>query len=750
MLMPSQSTDIRSRDSINDALFPLLEVAECAVAARSRIPVLSLWKRLPFLPLFAAHLHLCWPGEVKSLPLSPRIGLFPFFGSDFDLLSRPFYHVQKAQSVRQAARTKRFSADSKSKGELYPDWEQAVDRWRHKLQHLVLPASSFISVDRVDDSGDIRQGHRQIIGRFAPRGEPRPQMFVPARVEVTRQMIRAFGSLDLVLVNVQNIRGKQLASSIEYFLREIPDTVPTLIIAASPADLMFVGALEPPSENPVTLTGLNRTSNVKVKEVNRDRPQAERQFCFAIEGLAEKSDIMSRLVSQAKRTWWATRQSMSVDTPRESLAFARLYADTLDRSPGCELELLEETKRLILQESENVAMRDERRNSLIQAVLHDAQGEGLLVLVRSDSAAEELKSILARHLDVTIAELSSLGVDVLNVFGPWPTTVYATCVSCGYFGTSTIDMLFASGARAGVLIADPIEARVAIWDIEKRFCGVPDLPDVVTADFRSLSVMLEAVASPSAAPISLPTLSGDSMRSGSGATAASMYPGKPTYVCLCFADGSTQQSTANARFEVVGRKRLQLQSITAKDLHVGDQVVLLNDDERAGFSERLLQAMDEGRFRNDKQTRSTWVLTLRAVRSAVKVAIPEIKQQMENEGVVVDASTIRTWLPSASSDDCGVPEGEDAFQAFAKAVGISMPRDILSDWFISINRLRINHRKIGRELVRAIRGNYLGRLDPVSVARMDKEWGVEAKALLEAARVAIIDDVIPLGSETHD
>jgi len=177
-------------------------------------------------------------------------------------------------------------------------------------------------------------------------------------------------------------------------------------------------------------------------------------------------------------------------------------------------------------------------------------------------------------------------------------------------------------------------------------------------------------------------------------------------------------------------------------------VVLLNDDERAGFSERLLQAMDEGRLRNDKQTRSTWVLTLRAIRSGVKVSVPEIKRRMENEGVAVDASTIRTWLPSASSDECGVPEGEDAFLAFAKAVDISMPRDILSNWFTSINRLRINHRKIGRELVRAIRGAYLGRLDPVSVARMDKEWGVEAKTLLEAARVATIDDVIPLGGET--
>lgn len=750
MLSSAQTFNTLAQDPIDEALFPLLELAENAVATHARIPVLSLWKRLPFIPLFAAHLHLRWPGQVKSLPLSPRIGIFPFFASDLELLCRPLYNVQKAQLVRQAARAKRFSVSPASKGELYPDWEQAVDRGRHKLQHLILPASSFISIDRVNENGDMRQGNRQIIGRFAPRGEPRPQLLVPARVEVTRQLIRAFGSLDLVLINVQNIRGKQLASSIEFFLRELPATVPTLILASSPADLIFVGALESPSKHPVILSGRNRGSSVKVKEVNRDRAQAERQFCFAIEGLADKSDILSRLVSQANRTWWATRQSMSVDTPREALAFARLYADMLDRSPGCELELLEETKRLILQESENATMRDERRNSLIQSVLHDAKGGSLLVLVRSDGAAEELKSTLARDLGVTVRDLSSLGVDVLNVFGPWPTAVYETCVACGYFGTSTIDMLFASGARGGVLIVDPIEARVAIWDIEKRFCGVPDLPDAVTADFRNLSTMLEAIASPSATPISLPTLSGDPTRSGSAATAASLYAGKPTYVCLCFADGSTQQSTANARYEVVGRKRLQLQSVAAKDLHIGDQVVLLNDDERAGFSERLLQAMDEGRLRNDKQARSTWVLTLRAIRLGVKVSVPDIKQRMEAAGIAVDASTIRTWLPSALSDECGVPEGEDAFLAFAKAVGMSMPTGILSDWFISINRLRINHRKIGRELVRAIRGNYLGRLDPASVARMEKEWGVEAKTLLEAARVATIDDVIPLGGETHD
>src|SRR5207247_1484317 len=104
------------------------------------------------------------------------------------------------QTLRQLARTRRFSPGSKAKGELYPDWEQAINRRRNKLEHLALPASSFISIDRVNDAGDIRQGNRPIIGRFAPRGEPKPQLLVPARVEVTRQMVRAFSDLDLVLV----------------------------------------------------------------------------------------------------------------------------------------------------------------------------------------------------------------------------------------------------------------------------------------------------------------------------------------------------------------------------------------------------------------------------------------------------------------------------------------------------------------------------------------------------------------------
>jgi hypothetical protein len=739
---------VLSPDFMDDELSPLLALADRAVTSRSRIAVLSLWKHLPLVPLFASHLHLKWAGQVDSLPLSPRIGIFPFFRSDMELLSKPLYSVTTARASRKNARTRRFSSANTFKGDLYPDWEQAVDRRGKRLGHMTLPASSFISIDRVSGTGDIKSGHRQVIGQLAPRGQLRPQFLVPSRVEVTRQLVRAFEDLDLVLVNVQSLRGKQLTSSIAHFLSVIPRTVPLLIVASSPADLIAIDALLPPSGTLEVLSDTRREASVQVRPINHDRVMAERQFCYAIDGLAEKSDMIARLVAQAQRAWWATRQSMSVAPPPEALAFETLYGDLVSRSPGIELELLEGAKQLILQEAGNSAARDERREAVIEAAFHDSSARSVMVLARSDSAARELRTALAQYLDVSPQDLAALGIQVQNVFSAWPSASFDVCVVAGYFGTSTIDMLFASKAAKLAMVVDPIEARIAIWDIEKRFCEVAGLPGSVMASLRSLTVALTTHASPSSDPISLSSLSGERGSSSSASTMTHHYGANASYVCICFADGATRQVAANARFEVLGRKRLQLKSVTAKELQIGDQVILVRDDERAAFSGDLLQLMDQGRLKEDSQTRSAWISMVRAVRASGKISASLIKKRMENAGIEVDLTTIRSWLPSATSDDCGVPESEAVFLAFAAALEIALPVDMLQQWYLAIKRLRIHHRVIGRELGKAIRGAYLGRLDAVTIARMEREWGVQARELLEAARVAVVDDVIPLSSET--
>ena len=747
MLGAAEALETAALDPIDEALLPLLEMVECAVATRARIPVLSLWRRVPFVALLASHLHLKWPGRHGSLPLTPRIGIFPFSSADLDLLDTPLYHVQEAQTVRKQARSNRLLR-TKHREDLWPpDWEQAIDRRRSKLENLILPASSFISIDRITETGDVKQGHRQVIGKLAPRGKLRPQLFIPVRGDPTRQLVRAFNDLDLVLVNAQNIRGKHLARSIQYFLTEVSPTVPMLIIASSPADLIAARALELPSAKPVILFAGQQLPSMSVLPVNHDRAIVERQFSYAIDGLAEKSEVLARIVIHAQRTWWAIRQSMAVTTPPEALAFETLYADIVARTQGEDVQLLEEAKRLILQESANAEAREERRRAVIQAALYNGQARTVLILARSDSAVQELKTALAASLEVEVNELQSLGIHIISAFSPWPSAEFDLCIATGYFGTGTIDMLFASRAIKNVIVADPIEARVAVWDVERRFCGVPDLPPVIAASLHSLSAMMEPHAAPSADAIHLQTLFGGFTPSRSEVSGAPEHAGKVTYVCICFTDGSSRQVAANARFEVFGRKRLQLQPVAAKDLQIGDQVILLQDDERAAFSDKLLRLMDQGRLSGGSLTRAIWLTTVRAVRSAHPVSASEIKKRLDAAGVRADLTTVRTWLPSGTSDDCGVPERESVFLALADALGVMMPRQTLKDWFAKINRLRIDHRRIGRELAKAIRGAYFGRLDPVTVARMEREWGVQAKALLDAVRVAVVDDVVLFTNE---
>ena len=742
MLRAVEALETAPQDPIDEVLLPLLESVECAVATHARIPVLSLWRRVPFVALLASHLHLKWPGRLDSLPLTPRIGIFPFFRADLDLLDTPLYHVQGAQTVRKQARYNR-SWGTKHREDLWPpDWEQAIDRRRSKLENLTLPASSFISIDRITETGDIKQGTRQVIGKLAPHGQLRPQLFVPIRGEPTRQLIRAFNDLDLVLVNAQNIRGKHIARSIQYFLAEVSPTVPMLIIASSPADLIAARALELPSVKPVILFTGQQSPLMLVLPVNDDRAIVERQFSYAIEGLAEKSEVIARLVTQAQRTWWAVRQSMSAGTPPEAQAFEALYVDIVARTQGADVQLLEEARRLILQESANAEAREERRRAVIQAALHNGQARTVLILARSDSAVQELRTALAASLEVEVDEVQSLGIHIVSAFSPWPSAQFALCIATGYFGTGTIDMLFASRAIKNILVADPIEARVAVWDVERRFCGVPGLPPSVAACLHSLSAMLEPHAAPSADAIHLQTLFGGLTPSCSPVSGAPQQTGKAAYVCVYFTDGSSRQVAAHARFEVFGRRRLQLQMVEAKDLQMGNRVILVQDDERAAFSDKLLRLMDQGRPSGGSQTRAVWLTTVRAVRSTRPVSTSEIKKRLDAAGVRVDLRTIGSWLPSATSDDCGVPERESVFLALAEALGVTMPRQTLKEWFVRINRLRVDHRRLGRELAKAMRGAYFGRLDPVTVARMEREWGVHAKALLEAVRDAVVDDVV--------
>jgi hypothetical protein len=728
---------------VDKELLPLLPAIQEAIDARVAIPVLSQWRFIRFLPLLASHLHLRWPGRISGLALSPRIGLYPVFGEQ-DQYLRSIYSVRDVQNATRSARTYRVSLGNGNVGP-YPDWEQAIDRNNEKVGSLTLPAMSYLSIDRVTSTGEIKQGTRKILGRFVPRHQPKPRILIPGRSEISRAQVRGFFDLDLIIVNVQNVGGKQLAQAIAFFLQEIPTSAAVIILASSPAELVALNLGDATAARTIILQSDRDSPTVKIAVVGRDRALADRQFSFALDGLDSRGPLMKQLTVQATRTWWAVRQAISFGEPRETQRFITLLNEVEDAASRFdELSLFTETVRLISEQATRSDLRAERREQIISAVLSD-NGDTQLIVVRSDGAAAELRRNIATALGVSESDLVELGILVQSVFSPWPDVPFDRCICAGYFGNRSLDAMFASGAKRVLLIADPIEARVALFDVERKYRSIPHLPERLQETLTALVNDLEPVAAPIADVNDLLNIFHDHAESRQNQTTKRDLLSRAPQILLFFTDGSNLQISSNSRMEVLGRSRLRLQSVLVRDLEIGDQVVLLNEEEREAFSERLLNLLDQTVYKEDSDARRHWLTLLQAVQSARPLSATRVKEGLAILGFVVDITTIRSWLPIKSIDGCGVPERRDVYLALASVLGLTLGNQLLLQWFNSIERLRKRHRRVGRDLARAIRGAYLGRLDPLSIARMEKEWGMEAKALLEAARVSVIDDLIPLG-----
>lgn len=683
------------------------------------------------------------------MSLCPKIGIYPMFG-ERDQFDHRIYSVREVQAATRQARTLRPASVSQSIG-LYPDWEQAIDRNPGRVGNLTLPASSFLSIDRINSSGEMKQGTRRLLGRIAPRNQLRPRILIPARSQISRPQIRGFSDLDLVLVNIQNVGGKQLAEAVLFFLRELPQNLPVVIVAASPAEFAAINlSLETTSRIQI-LQSDRELPRVSTLTVGKDRPLAERQFAFAIDGLDQQGALMCQLLSHTTRAWWASRQSISEEVPRELEGLRSLLDSAQDSATQHDqIPLLTEAIRLIEEQASRSELRRERREAIISAALNDG-GSTQLIIVRSDSAASELRKKIAGEIEVTETDLEVLGIRVQSVFAPWPEETFDRFISGGYFGSKTLDAMFASGAKRALLVADPIEARVALFDIERKYKAIPRLPTRLQETLNGLVSTLENEAAPFADASKLVSILFDRSSHSSGSEATRERMSAASQILLLFIDGSSLHVSSNARMEVLGRQRLKLQNIPAKELQVGDQVVLLNEEEREAFSERLLKVLDETAFREESGCRRQWLTLVQAMHAQRPISSSEVRDGLALLGFPVDLPTVRSWLPFKSVESCGVPERSDMFLALASALGMTLGNELLLHWFRGIERLRKRHRRVGRDLARAIRGAYLGRLDPLSIAKMEREWGIESRALLEAARVAVVDELIPLGvSGFHD
>lgn len=741
--MPSQTHGLIAQ--VDEQLECLLELVNTAVSARSCVIVLDAWCRKPYFPLLPFHLNLWWPGKITGLPLTPPIGLAPFFEADLLIARTPLYEVRSVLRRRTEARITRAKDKRFPEDLALQDWESKAAKHTSKLGTLTLPGTSYVAVDQVGPDGDITPGHRSVLGRFAARTGSRPSLLVPRRRATSAKTASAFKTLALLLINTQGLRGRRTLSALQALLRQCAANMPTLLFASTPTDLLplFENGITRPAQLKV-VGHIRADLRPTVTLVGRDRPSVDREFEFAVEGLDQRAPFLADLVKSAKAAWWAVRQTLCQHgaEPREVRRFLLAFDRAAIQIP-VEASLLTDARRLLERELANRELQLERLNSLIEATLHVPGESEILVLVRDNDDAQELKRSLAERLAVTTEAIEEIGVHVTGARGYWPDRSFSAVVIAGYFGNRTLDVLLASRARHLRLVLDPIEARAAWYHVRK---SAELLKSAAPADVQAgLEVMANELARHVAAFGGVIELSLEPSGTGQHAfsdESISDRPSSPQHALIIFTDGTSLEVGLQARFEVMREAGKRLKRLQARLLEPGDQVVVLREDSHSLFSDKLLATLDQGPLARQAEKRVTWFSVVKSVLGSGKRAASNIAQTMTEAGQAVDVTTVRPWLRLDEDEEASVPDRPDRFLAFATALGITLDREVLLDLFSGIHSWRVNHRKFGRELARAVRAACLGRLDAISLRRIERDWGMNARNLVEGARVATVDEVI--------
>lgn len=735
-----EAQDVGALD-VDAHLRPLLLPLDDAITNLSRVAVLSLWSPIRVAALLASHLHLRWPGKVTGLPLNPYLAMLPFQGTDWDLCAEAIYSVSDSQIARQSARVSRNEVGELKPGDLHPtDWEQVAGKFRGPL-----PAESYISFDRLMPCGAIRRGSRRIVGKRVPRRQPKPTVLVPSELLFEKTAYEQLEKCDAVIINAQNVRGRRTGKFLASTIEALTGKIPVLILAASPADLASVGFVARPRTHDRIIILTEHVASISARAflVGQDRLSAEREFSFSIDGIEERSQELKALTVLGRRAWWATRQMLSLGgEPREVERFQRLLEYQRTNSLD-DVDLLNDCARLIQRETVNASAHLERRTAVVQAALNDGKAQKVLVIVKP-GVVRDTKRELSEVLGVCDADLQSLGIYVQSAFDNLPLSTFDTCVPAGYFGPATIDLALASRAERIHFVVDPIEARVAIWDLQTRFRQYYEwLPESAQ---QAISILIRVLTEHAARETDTLLLSSLEDFKQSSREPINSPRGQATHasdqVLIEFSDGQSMEATPQTRFIVLGKSKLRLQSVSAKDLQPGYQVVLVEQDSREEFSEIIFRAVDGGKYQKQSSTRKMWLHLVHSMCTDKGLTPTKISRLLRRRGCDVDATTVRGWIKSPDAEESSVPERLIWFRTFAESLGIVLPQETLDGWFKDIKQLRIAHRNVGRDLARAIRGAYLGQLAAPTLQKIERDWGVNARDLIAAARVATVEEVI--------
>lgn len=748
--IPSTDSSNRAEQNllalVDSELHPLIEPTRMAIDTSQPVVALQLWRRTRYASLLPFHLHLRWPDIIERLPLTARITIVPFFDSDLRVANIPLYRVCDANLARRSARWERNENHRAAPGDfVHPDWEQAYDNHRSTLAHLTLPGASFLAIDHITPNGTITKGHRPKLGKFAVRDAPRPYILVPSRSGVATGSALEFAEQDLLIVNVQRLRGRRAVETVRRVLQARGNHSPTLILAASPTDVILTSILDIVPDAPTFPIGTSpEIERVAVTAVGKDRPQVERSFEFAIGGLSGSSTAIDRLVDLAKSAWWETRQGMDIPSEPEPAMRRFLSAlGSLESAAPEEAKLLTACKDVIRRASQDGKVQAERRQAVIDAVINEKGTQGPLVVLRNGAAAATARTEISRALGMEVESLEELGVQARTYLAPQPSGSPDAAVVAGYFGLATLDSALASGARTIHFILDPVEARTAWYGARQMVqyltrTGVTKAIGTLEQISKAVALNASGFAEGTEIDISLSLSDGQE----SVELPRIDYPPAADEIAVYLTDGTRLDVSPRARFDVLGRVGEHLRSAAAVDLQPDDEIVLVQEDSRALFSEQLMTVVDQGPLKKLAEKRSLWLTMVQSIGTQNRPNIRELGRQMSARGQPTDYAVIRSWVKLSSQSDAVVPARWARFLALAESLGVTLPEESLLELFRAIRKLRTLHRKAGRDLARVIRGAYANKLDAITLARVERDWGLSVRQLLMGARVGVVDEVI--------
>lgn len=701
---------------------------------------------LPEAVLLPFYLLLLQPDLVPQLPMNATFGVLPFSRTDRAIIEGLWLSVSDVFERRRASRWQRYQESRHlSQDFQWCDWESRFGLHKGRLSSLTLPAHSFLSLDSVSTGASVKLGHRPVLGRVAERNGIRLAVITPSPGSLDESVISPFTRVDVLLINMQGVRGVRAINFAKEVLRKRAAYLPTIVVVDGPAQYLDLRMHEV-VDHRLELVSLRGpwAPMISCSLVGQDRPQAETLFRDAIGGLEDLSHTSARFVQQATRAWWSLRQTLS-PTRSDVLEYKRWLASYGEASQkdSPEVAFFTAANNLLSASANDFSCSNERRHAVVNALMTVRQSP-IQVMGRTRFEArlalEETKSLLGFETD----DLISLGLEAESPDVQFDNSPGAVVCS-GFFGPRHLSRLRSLAPRFVHFTVDPVEAGWAYHETHRIAAHLKEhgalqesrAYEALAKEFRPLMAL-----SPSD---DVQTIGVDPRTNLPGRDTVTSSHEVPRFVArdeliVQFADGSDLCVNQNARLEVVsGTRSGVIRTSRAADLSPGDEVLVVDSDFQASFSQRLIEALDNSLLLQEAGQRAQWTSLVYSMKPP---SVKLLHDKLSRLGVRVSYATVRTWVPLSPRDSVAAPLRWEEFSAFASALGITLPPDYLGQLYSSIRRLRVMHRKAGRALVRVIRGAYLGRLHPSVLRQVQEQWGFGLRELVLSARLMTVDRVI--------